>query len=164
MPDARWGNQNADTWSRTVTDTALPDDDTQTAWARLVRVSQAKLAAVEAELRRQGFPPLAQYDALLELRRAGDDGLRPFELQREMLLAQYNVSRLVDRLAKAGWIDRHDSAEDGRGQVLKITPQGLDLLRAMWPVYGRAIQAHVGARLTRSDIRKLTELMSKLET
>ena len=145
-----------------MTNTMMPDEETQTAWARLVRISQATLAAVEVDLRRAGFPPLAQYDALLELRRAGDKGLRPFELQHEMLLAQYSVSRLVDRLVKAGLVDREESADDGRGQVLMITSKGHDLLRTMWPVYGKAIQSHFGERLTPSEIGNLSRLLAKL--
>lgn len=145
-----------------MTERDLPDEATQAAWARLVRVGQATLAAVEADLRRAGFPPLAQYDALLELRRAGDAGLRPYELQREMLLAQYSVSRLAERLVRAGLAARRDSAADGRGQVLTITPAGRALLRAMWPVYGRAIQARFGARLDAGEVSTLAALMGKL--
>ncbi|WP_162617259.1 MarR family winged helix-turn-helix transcriptional regulator [Litorivita pollutaquae] len=142
----------------------MPDDEAQTSWARLVRVSQSVLASVEVDLRREGFPPLAQYDALLELRRAGDKGLRPFELRQEMLLAQYSVSRLVDRLVKAGFVDRHDSEDDGRGQVLKITSSGRDLLEAMWPIYGKAIQNHFAVKLSPTDIRNLAHLMAQLDT
>ena len=99
-------------------------DDAIGAWVRLVRVSQSLLSAVEADLKSSGFPPLAWYDALLELRRAGADGLRPFELQGAMLLAQYNLSRLTDRLDKAGYVRRRRYDGDRRGQLLTITPSG----------------------------------------
>ena len=138
------------------------DDEVQTSWARLVRVSQSVLASVEADLRRAGYPPLAQYDALLELRRVGDKGLRPFELRREMLLAQYSVSRLVDRLVKSGFVNRHDSVEDGRGQVLTITTKGHDLLKSMWPKYREAIQAHFADKLAPTEVQSLSQLMAKL--
>ena len=98
------------------------------AWVRLVRVPQSLLSAVETELKSKGYPPLAWYDALLELRRAGADGLRPFELQGAMLLAQYNLSRLTDRLDKAGYVRRRPYDGDRRGQLLTITPQGERLL------------------------------------
>ena len=58
-------------------------------------------SAVEVDLKRAGFPPLSWYDVLLELRRAGDDGLRPLEIEARLLLAQHNVSRLIERLEKA---------------------------------------------------------------
>lgn len=132
------------------------------AWARLVRVSQAVLSAVEADLKRDGLPPLAHYDALLELSRTGREGLRPFELQRAMLLAQYNVSRLVDRLARAGHLERCIAEDDGRGQTLLITPAGRALLKRMWPAYARAIRRHFGAALTEAEAEALANLLGKL--
>lgn len=131
-------------------------------WARLVRVSQSLLAAVEADLKREGFPPLAHYDALLELRRAGTRGLRPFELQREMLLAQYNVSRLVDRIVRAGHAERRPSDIDGRGHTLHITPAGRDLLRRMWPAYAKAIRAHFAERLDDDALAGLSSALAAL--
>lgn len=138
-------------------------DEAMTIWARLVRVSQALLADVEADLKGAGFPPLAQYDALLELRRAGKSGLRPFELQREMLLAQYNLSRLVDRLKRAGYVERRPSDKDGRGHTLHITSAGRDLLRRMWPAYAEAIRARFADRLNDEELADLARALAKLK-
>ena len=69
-------------------------------WARLAKAQRQALAVIEQALSAAKLPPLACYDVLLELERA-DGTLRPFELEREMLLAQYNLSRLIDRLGKS---------------------------------------------------------------
>ena len=82
------------------------------------------MAEVERDLKQAGLPPLAWYDALLELHRARPEGLRPGDLEKEMLLPQYNVSRLVDRLEAAGYVVRRRIPRDGRGQVLQITEPG----------------------------------------
>ncbi|NND72026.1 MAG: winged helix-turn-helix transcriptional regulator [Rhodothermales bacterium] len=132
------------------------------AWASLVRVSGNLVARVEADLRRAKLPPLAQYDALLELHRAGVKGLRPFELQHEMLLAQYNVSRLIVRLVNAGLVERMASEDDGRGQLLRITMNGKELLKRMWPVYASAINRHFGHRLEPAEIISLAAILDKL--
>jgi DNA-binding MarR family transcriptional regulator len=50
----------------------------------------------------------------------------------EMLLAQYNLSRLVDRIEQAGYVERRAYEDDGRGQVLAITPAAKDLRHRMW--------------------------------
>ena len=139
-----------------------PSDKAITAWARLVLVSQDLLSRVEADLKAAGFPPLPWYDALLELRRAGTDGLRPFQLQERMLLAQYGLSRLVDRLDRAGYVHRMPSTDDGRGQVLTLTPKGSKLLEQMWPVYRDAIRAHFAKRLSDRDIGELARILGKL--
>ncbi|MFZ4407149.1 MAG: MarR family winged helix-turn-helix transcriptional regulator [Paracraurococcus sp.] len=142
--------------------TDIPSDAVIRAWTRLVRARQRVLSAVEAELKRAGFPNLAWYDALLELRRAGPEGLRPYQLEAAMLLAQYNLSRLVDRLEAAGHLARAPSPADGRGQVLTITGSGRTLLAAMWPAYAAAIGRHVGARLDEPEAARLAALLDRL--
>ncbi|GLK51754.1 MULTISPECIES: MarR family winged helix-turn-helix transcriptional regulator [Alphaproteobacteria] len=137
-------------------------DETVTAWARLVRISQAVLSKVEADLKAADLPPLSWYDALLELERARPDGLRPYQLQERMLLAQYNMSRLTDRLAKAGYIEREDCSDDGRGQILKIDSAGRGLLQRMWPVYRKAIAAHFAEKLDTGETAALSRMLIKL--
>ncbi len=133
------------------------------AWARLLRVSQSALARVESRLANEGFPPLSWYDMLLELRRAGKGGLRPFELQQEMLLAQYNLSRLADRVVRAGYARRMPCPQDGRGSVLEITVAGRELLDRMWPAYRAAIADAFADRLTGRDISDLLRVLGRLE-
>ena len=139
-----------------------PSDEVVTAWARLVRVEQALLDRIESELKAAGFPPLARYDVLLELGRAENGRLRPVELERRTLLAQYNASRLIDRLEKEGLVTRTAHPEDGRGQWVAITADGRALQKRMWKVYGAAIACHVGAKLSRAEAVQLAELLAKL--
>jgi DNA-binding MarR family transcriptional regulator len=137
-----------------------PSDAVVRAWTRLVRAQAAALAAVEADLKEGGLPPLAWYDVLLELSR--QDGLRPFEIEARVLLAQYNLSRLLDRLQAAGYVERAPCAEDGRGQIVLITSSGRELQKRMWPTYRAAIARHVGEKLSDAEAETLARLLSKL--
>jgi DNA-binding MarR family transcriptional regulator len=139
-----------------------PTDSTVNAWARLIRAQTKVLDAVEADLKAAGFPPLAWYDVLLELRRADGAGMRPMELQAQLLLAQHNVSRLIDRMDAKNLVKKKRAASDGRGQLVEMTEAGRDLLRKMWPVYRRAIQRHMGSKLDSSETERLAELLGKL--
>ena len=105
---------------------AEPDDSVVQAWARLTRAQRMILASIEQALKSAGLPPLVWYDVLLELERAGDRGLRPFELEREMLLAQYNLSRLIERIEKAGYAERRACEGDGRGQIFHVGQNGCE--------------------------------------
>ncbi len=138
------------------------DTDIAGLWARFMRVSQSVLAAVEGDLKAAGLPPLAWYDALLELRRVAPEGLRQFELQEHMLLAQYNMSRLIDRLTRAGYVRRQRCPEDGRGQVVHLTEKGRALTDAMWPAYRAAISAHFGDRLDQRQAEALSKILETL--
>jgi DNA-binding MarR family transcriptional regulator len=139
-----------------------PSDSTVRAWARLMKVQQKALREIEKALAKAKLPPLAWYDVLLELERAGDKGLRPFVLEREMLLAQYNLSRLIDRMEKAGYVERRACEDDGRGQVVAITASGKSIRRRMWPVYSQAIQTFFGNPLLESEIGTLDGVLGKL--
>ena len=139
-----------------------PSQETTSAWARLVRVQQGVLNAVEQDLKKAGFPPLAWYDALLELSRTADGMLRPVELEKHMLLPQYSTSRLVDRLTEAGLAERKTCPIDGRGQYVVITQAGRNMQKKMWDTYSAAIERHVGAKLSNKDAAQLCDLLGRL--
>src|SRR5258708_13233329 len=84
-----------------------PSTEATAAWIRLMRVQSRVLDAVEQELKKAGFPPLAWYDALLELSRAPSGEMRPVELERQMLIPQYSTSRLFAPLADQAPPARH---------------------------------------------------------
>lgn len=132
------------------------------AWARLVRAQSACMAAVETELRLANFPPLAWYDVLLELKTAPEQRLRPYELEERMLLRQYNLSRLLQRLEAEGLIVRQRCDKDARGQYVSITAGGRELLRRMWPVYAGAIKRHFAGKLAPGEPQELARLLGKL--
>jgi DNA-binding MarR family transcriptional regulator len=145
-----------------VTMPKQPSEAVVEAWIALNRAQQAALLKIERAFRDAGLPPSAWYDVLWELERAGEAGLRPFELERRRLIAQSNVSRLIDRLAEQGLVERRPCEEDGRGQRVVLTPRGREMRKRMWPVYARAIQDAVGRRLPEREAATLVSLLGKL--
>src|SRR5258708_13576059 len=75
-----------------------PSTEVTAAWIRLMRVQSRVLDCVEQDLKKAGYPPLAWYDALLELSRAPSGEMRPVELEKQMLIPQSSTSRLIYRL------------------------------------------------------------------
>jgi DNA-binding MarR family transcriptional regulator len=139
-----------------------PCESAVRAWSRLMRAHQAALGHVEAALKAADLPPLGWYDVLVELERAGDCGLRPVALERDLLLPQYGLSRLIARMEEAGLVRRSSCPGDGRGQMVAITDAGRAARRAMWLVYGAALQAAVGRRLSPSESEGLADLLGRL--
>jgi DNA-binding MarR family transcriptional regulator len=137
-----------------------PREATVLAWSRLMRAHRAALGAAEQALRDAGMPALEWYDVLWELERAGP--LRPRDLQKRLLLAQYNLSRLLDRMAAAGLVERRGCPEDRRGLFVAATKDGVKLRRRMWPVYAEAIEAAIGAKLGEADAEALAGLLGRL--
>jgi len=131
-------------------------------WARFIRAEQRLLAAVESDLKAAGLPPLLWYDVILELTRAPLGRLRHRDLQVQVLLAKYNLSRLIDRMADDGLVSRVPVQEDARGAYIAVTESGRRLGKRMWPVYARSIARHFAARLDEGDLIELDRVLAKL--
>lgn len=139
---------------------SLPSASATRAWVALVRAQAAAMARVERALKAEGFPPLEWYDVLLELERAGPS--RPRDLERRLLLAQYNLSRLLDRMEAAGVVARAPCASDGRGRMVEIAEAGLALRARMWPPYAAAIRAAIADHLSDDEAAALADLLERL--
>jgi DNA-binding MarR family transcriptional regulator len=139
-----------------------PTEAALLAWARLIRVEQALLGHVEADLKSAELPPLIWYDVLLELVREPDGRLRHRDLHHRMLLAKYNLSRLLDRMEADGLIGREPVADDRRGEYVRVTAQGRNMQKRMWPVYRQAIATGFSGRLAAADIDELLRILDKL--
>lgn len=136
-------------------------DVVTSAWIRLVRARHQVVSAVEADGKAAGALPMEWYDVLWELERA-PDGRRPYELEQRLLFAQYNLSRLIDRMVEAGLVRKESCPEDKRGHVLHITETGRKQRKATWPSYAKAINRHVGDKLSDAEAEKLAALLGKL--
>jgi DNA-binding MarR family transcriptional regulator len=139
-----------------------PSLEATAAWIRLMRIQSRVLDAVEQDLKRAGFPPLAWYDALMELSRAPNGELRPVELEKQMLIPQYSTSRLIDRLVDEGLAARRECKMDKRGLFVEITSAGRELQKRMGCAYSTAIEKHVGSKLSDADAAKLCGLLDRL--
>lgn len=135
---------------------------TEAAWILLIRSQQILLGEVESALKNAGLPPLSWYDVLLELSRDPGAGLRQYEIGNRVLLNKHNLSRLIDRLEENGLVIREDCDMDGRGNSVKITVEGMQLKRTMWPIYAKTIQKLITEPLTTTQVTSLTEIMRAL--
>jgi len=131
------------------------------AWTSLIRASERALANIEDALAAKNLPTLSWYDALLEIERAGSDGIRPYELKARLLLPQYGTSRLLNRIAEAGYIRRLACSQDGRGHVVQITEKGKAIRQKMWPVYAQCLKGIIGDRLDRSEVDLMRVLLDR---
>jgi DNA-binding MarR family transcriptional regulator len=144
--------------------TATISDHTVQAWTSLVRAEQLVFARVEEDLKKAGFPPLEWYDVLYELDREPSGVLPQAHVQSRIMLAQYNLCRLIDRLSREDLVQRQPSPEDGRSNLLVITDKGRELRRRMWPVYSDAIEAHLGSHFSDGEAERLAQLLGRLQS
>jgi DNA-binding MarR family transcriptional regulator len=141
---------------------AKPSKPVVDAWIALNRAQRHVVAAIGAELKSAGLPPLAWYDVLLELWRAPGGRLRQGDLEHKMLFPQYGISRLVDQLEREKLVRRERCEDDGRAYWVTISDKGLALRQRMWPIYAAAIQRHVGEKLPEQEAARIAEGLWKL--
>jgi DNA-binding MarR family transcriptional regulator len=93
--------------------------------------------ALDAELLAEHGLPLTSYEVLLFLADSPEGRMRMSELADSVLLSRSGLTRLVDRLARDGLLERVRCEEDARGWFAAITPEG----RA---VFDEARHTHLG--------------------
>ena len=102
-----------------------------------------------------------QYNVLRVLRGAHPGGYPRWDIARRLIERAPDVTRLIDRLADNGWVDRARSDSDRRLSVTRITAKGLKLLERMQGEID-AIQEDLARRLPDRDARALAELCARL--
>jgi DNA-binding MarR family transcriptional regulator len=101
-----------------------------------------------------------QYNALRILRGAGEAGHPTLDISRRMVSRSPNITRLLDKLIDKGLARRDRGKEDRRQALVKITPQGLDLLVEC----DKAVHAvvHKLSCLSKSETKLLVDLLDRV--
>jgi DNA-binding MarR family transcriptional regulator len=104
---------------------------------------------------------MREYDVLYTLSKC-DEPLRIGELHRHLLLSQPALSRMVDRLAERGFIERQADPADRRGVCLSLTRSGRDKQREIGRKHARSVARAVSAGLDPRELEQLGSLCWKL--
>ncbi|MGI9424619.1 MAG: MarR family winged helix-turn-helix transcriptional regulator [Hyphomicrobiaceae bacterium] len=132
-----------------------PTEDETALWVALNFAQRAIYRQIDSALKLAGLPPLRWYDVLWSLERAGDDGLRAFELEKMLIFEQSNLSRLLGRMVGEKLVREAVFKDDRRGKVLRITAMGRQVRTQMWQIYGPLIHEHM-AKIKKSDDQRRT--------
>lgn len=136
--------------------------DTFTAWDELTRTHAAVTGRVQEALTAAGLPPLPWYELLSAIDRAETEYLKMGELAEALILTRGGLTKLFDRLYKAGLVDRHTCPEDRRAVNAGLLPPGKDLLEEMRPVVEAELEHAIAGRLTEAEARTVTEALSRV--
>jgi DNA-binding MarR family transcriptional regulator len=109
------------------------------AWLRLARVFQ-KVDQAGAEHLRQFDLNVAQFDVLARVGAA--EGLMQQEVADSLVVTKSNVCQLLDRMERAGLVERRPQ---GRANRLYLTPAGRQLYDRVVPAHERLIAEQFSA-------------------
>jgi DNA-binding MarR family transcriptional regulator len=132
------------------------------AWRAFLDAQAAVLRVLETELIKKEDMTLAEFDVLIQLRMSPERRLRMTELSERVRLSRSGLTRLVDRLARAGLVKRGRCAGDRRGTFAILTPAGTTRLRRAAPVHLAGIREHFGKRLSAAQLNAVAEALEPL--
>jgi DNA-binding MarR family transcriptional regulator len=103
----------------------------------------------------------AQYNVLSVLAAAGE-GMSQRELGDVLVVDRSNVTGLIDRMEKAGWVRRTDDPADRRVYRVKITAAGKRLWADVSPRYQEVV-IQVTKGLTEKEVRAALIVLQRLQ-
>ena len=111
------------------------------AWTRLLRASAATTKLLSAELQEEHGLTLSDYEALLVLSRAEEGRMKRVDLARNLMLSPSGVTRLLQGLEDAGFVERAACETDLRITYAQLTDAGRAKLAAAADGHVAAVRA-----------------------
>ena len=142
-------------------DDALEHDPRITAFGMLLEARAAVANAVAREDEGATGIPTAWFEVMIRLIRSPDHRLRMSDLAQQVQLSTSGLTRLVDRIEAAGYVQREACPGDRRGLNAVLTDSGEAALRKALPAHLEAIQRFVVDPLD-GDVDVLTDLLRRL--
>ena len=143
----------------------MPTDDPPGlgAWRAFLQAYAVVVPRIERTLQAETGIPFAWYDVLLELNGAKPERrLRMQELGDRVTISRSRVSRVVDELERAGFVERIPDPSDRRAAFAAITPEGRSALRKAAPVYLAAVEQEFLAHLSAAEARTIEHALDRI--
>lgn len=133
-------------------------DDQLAAWSGFLLAHARIVRALDTELERKHGLPLTSYDVLIQLSLAPGRRLRMFELAEAIVLSRSGLTRLVDRLERAGLVERERGEVDPRQMYARLTDRGFEAVSEATPTHIAGIEERFLDRLSDEEKTQLAAI------
>ena len=116
---------------------------------------------VDRELERTHGLGNTEYGVLVVLVNAPEPGLRLGELAARNMASPGGMSRIVDRLAALGLVERRPAPDDRRGALVRMTDAGVAKLRELQVTHHRVARELFLGRLGERELARFAELAER---
>jgi len=131
-------------------------------FARFLKAHAAVVRELSAELEAEHGLTINDYEVLLRLSRKDDRMMRRVDLASEVLLSPSGITRLLQGLERAGWVEKASCSTDARVSYAKLTDAGMAKLRAAARTHVAGIQRVFLDRFDEEERASLAELLGRL--
>jgi DNA-binding MarR family transcriptional regulator len=123
----------------------------QELWRGWIAASMLLPDRLSRDLQEQHGLTGTDYQILVELSESPERRMRMSTLADRTLLSRSRLSHQVDRMAKAGLVERQECEQDGRGMFAVLTDHGWQTIVKAAPDHVESVRRHLLDRLTREE-------------
>jgi DNA-binding MarR family transcriptional regulator len=131
------------------------------AWRAVVTSHAAVTERVQKALTAADLPPLSWFEVLWAVKRSPTGRPRMSELAEYLTLSRGGITKLVDRLEGAGYLERVSCTEDRRSLQAQLTTAGESILEEMRATYATEVERHLST-LTAEEAELVTAALEKV--
>jgi DNA-binding MarR family transcriptional regulator len=103
----------------------------------------------------------AQFNVLIQLQYAKHQSLSQADLGRRLVVNKADMTGIIDRLEKAGFVEREDHPKDRRVNIIKITRKGRDMVNKLEPGYFTGVKKLMSG-MPKGDMKTIMKGMEKI--
>ena len=131
-------------------------------WVRLLRGHAAARRTLSVQLQAEHGLTVNDYEAMLLLSRAEGGLMRRIDLAHDLQLTASGVTRLLDGLERAGFVEKATCAKDARVTYAVITEAGRTKLEVASCGHIASIRELFEGRYSDEELATLAELLRRL--
>jgi len=131
-------------------------------WRSYLQSHASILRELDADLVAEHGITARDYEALLYLAQAPDRKLPMSALAERTMLTRSGITRLIDGLVEAGWIERVACQKDARVSYAQLTDSGYQKLREAGCAHIASIRRLFLEHFSPAEVEQLAQLLSRL--
>jgi len=137
------------------------DDREMSAWLTYIETQGDLMSALERDLAATGLT-LGDYQVFVYLTRAEDESMRMGDLADQLQLSPSGLTRRLDGLVDAGWVERRSSDEDRRVMNAVLTDAGRRQLELAAPAHVESVRKWIIDLLDGDELDAMARIFGKI--
>jgi DNA-binding MarR family transcriptional regulator len=135
----------------------------QNAWGGFLWAYAKINRIVEEDLQEHSRLTHVEFEVLLRLSWNENNRMRIQDLAAESILTRSGISRVVERLEKAGLVTREEAPEDRRGAYAVLTEAGAERFRVAAEKHGECVRANFLGKFSEEELKVMGGFWKRLE-
>jgi DNA-binding MarR family transcriptional regulator len=131
-------------------------------WVSFLRAHSAITRQLNADLLNVHGLTLNDYEVMLLLSRAEGRRMRRVDLAQSVVLTASGITRLLDGLERAGYVEKDSCASDARVSYAKLTNAGHSKLKDAAATHLRGVEELFTGRFSDAELVQLGSLLGRL--